>query len=189
MPKKHKHAIGINYNDNYWIIFLKCIGWILLGAGAGFAFFYFFRDFSVSVVDRFRFLQGLFGIRHYEEGMQYARVILTIFAANIVSTAAYFALGYLRMLIPVSLITGLLVTVLLFTGTIINKQASIPLEVILLMAIESFYRCIALSAGEHLQKNRQVIRKWVPVTNIIFIVLLLAGAAFYEVFQIFGYIF
>ena len=189
MPLKPKSSIGINYNDNYWIIFLKCLGWILLGVAAGYAFFYFFRDFSLSVVDRFRFLQGLFGIRHYEEGMQYTRVILTILAANIVSTAAYFALGYLRMLIPIALITGLLVTVLLFTGTIINQRAIIPLEVILLMAAESFYRCIALSAGEHLQKNRQVIRKWVPVTSIIFTALLLVGAAFYEVFQIFGYIF
>jgi hypothetical protein len=189
MPIKPKHAIWINYNDNYWIIFLKCLGWILLGAAAGYAFFYFFRDFSVSVVDRFRFLQGLFGIRHYEEGMQYARVVIMIFAGNIISTAAYFALGYLRMLIPIALITGLLVTVLLFTGTIINQQPAIPVEVILLMAIESFYRCIALSAGEHLQKNRQVIRKWVPITSIMFTALLLAGAAFYEVFQIFGYIF
>jgi hypothetical protein len=189
MPIKPKHAIRINYNDNYWIIFLKCLGWILLGAAAGYVFFYFFRDFSVSVVDRFRFLQGLFGIRHYEEGMQYARVILMIFAGNIISTAAYFALGYLRMLIPISILTGFLVTVLLFTGTVNNQQAAIPLEVILLMGTESFYRCIALSAGEHLQKNRQIIRKWVPITSIIFIVLLLAGAAFYEVFQIFGYIF
>jgi hypothetical protein len=189
MPIKPKHAIRIYYNDNYWIIFLKCLGWILLGAAAGYVFFYFFRDFSVSVVDRFRFLQGLFGIRHYEEGMQYARVILMIFAGNIISTAAYFALGYLRMLIPISILTGFLVTVLLFTGTVNNQQAAIPLEVILLMGTESFYRCIALSAGEHLQKNRQIIRKWVPITSIIFIVLLLAGAAFYEVFQIFGYIF
>lgn len=189
MPAGTKHSIRVNYNDNYWIIFLKCLGWILLGAGAGYAFFYFFRDFSVSVVDRFRFLQGLFGIRHYEEGMQYARVILMIFAGNLISTTAYFALGYLRMLIPISILTGFLVTLLLFTGTVANQQAVIPAEVILLMAAESFYRCIALSAGEHLQKNRQVIRKWVTVTSIIFIVLLLAGAAFYEVFQIFGYIF
>ncbi len=189
MQQRPQHSIRINYNNNYWVIFLKCLGWILLGAAAGYAFFYFFRDFSVLAVGKFKFLQGLFGIRHYEEGMQYLRVILMIFAGNIISTAAYFALGYLRMLIPIAIITGLLVTVLLFTGTVTNQQTTIPVEVILLIGTETFYRCIALTTGEHLQKNRQVMHKWVTVTGIVFTALLLVGAAFYEVFQIFGYIF
>lgn len=189
MPAKYKHGIIKNYKNNYWIIFLKCIGWILLGAAAGYAFFYFFRGFSISIVERFKFLQGLFGIRHYETGMQYTRVVLMIFAGNIISTAAYFALGYLRMLIPAAILTGFLVTVLLFTGTVRNMQPAVPLEVLILMSAESFYRSIALSTGEHLQKNRPGIRKWVPAAGTIFIVLLLAAAAFYEVYQIFGYIF
>ncbi len=188
MPARKKYPIKNNPKDNYWIILLKCLGWMLLGAAAGYAFFYFFRDFSVSLIERFKFLQGLFGIRQYEEGIRYVNVILMIFAGNLVSTAAYFALGYLRLLIPVSILTGFMVIMLLFTGIVRNQQA-IPVEVIILISVESFYRCIALSTGEHLQKNRPAVRKWVPIVSIIFIALLLAGAAFYEVYQIFGYIF
>ena len=55
MPAKYKHGIIKNYKNNYWIIFLKCIGWILLGAAAGYAFFYFFRGFSISIVERLSF--------------------------------------------------------------------------------------------------------------------------------------
>ena len=174
-------------NSNFWVIFLKCIGWLVLGVAAGFAFFYFFRDFSVTLIDRYKFIQGIFGIKQYLPGTSFSKVLLTILVGNIISTAAYFALGWLRALIPVSILTGFVVSVLLFTGTIRNQQTIIPFEVIILVCIEALYRCLALTAGEHLVKNH-LRKKAVFIVSIVAVILLLAGAALYEVYQIFGYI-
>ncbi|MBN1299291.1 MAG: hypothetical protein JW997_06375 [Actinobacteria bacterium] len=170
--------------NNFWIILLKCIGWLVLGAAAGYAFFYFFSDLSVNIIQKYKFLQGIFGISQASESSTYISVILLIIAANLISTAAYFILSYFRLLIPLSIITGFLMTLLLFTGAVI-RNISIPGEVIALFAIEAFYRCIALSGGEHLFKNR-LNKKFVFISTIISVFLLIIAAAFYEAQQIFG---
>lgn len=185
--QKPKHAIKINYSYNYWVILTECIGWFLLGAVAGFAVFYFFTDFSITFINKYKFLQGIFGIKQYEEGMRYVAVLLVILVGNIVSTVAYFALGYFKTLIPLSIITGFFMVILLFAGSAI-RQVIMPLEVIILFSVESLYRCMALSAGEHLYKNK-LEKKSVLVSSIMVIFLFLLGAAFYEIYQIFGYIF
>ena len=175
-----------NLNKNYWVIFGKCMGWLALGIALGLLFFYVFKDFSVAAIDRFKFLQGIFGISEYQEGMLFGRVISTILIANLISTAAYFTLGYFRLLIPIAIITGFFVIVLLMTG-IIRHQQAIPFEVLMLMAGETLYRMIALATGEHLYKNR-LSRRWVFVLAVSAVFVLYAGMALYEVFQIFGYI-
>jgi hypothetical protein len=174
-------------NNDFWVIFFKCIGWLALGAAAGFVFFYFFKDFSVTLIDRYKVIQGIFGIKQYQPGTSYTNVLLTILVGNLISTAAYFALGWLKALIPASILTGFVVTVLLLTGTVRNQQLLIPLEVIILACVEAIYRCLALTAGEHLVKNR-LRKKAIFIVSVVVIVLLLAGAALYEVYQIFGYI-
>lgn len=176
----------VSHNE-FWVIFFKCIGWLVLGAAAGFAFYYFFRDFSVTLIGRYKFIQGIFGIKQFQTGTGFSKVLLTILVGNLISTASYFVIGWLRALIPVSILTGLIVTVLLFTGTIRNQQPVIPLEVTILVCVEALYRCIALSAGEHLAKNR-LIKKAIFTTSAIATAILWAGAALYEVYQIFGYI-
>lgn len=176
----------VSRND-FWVIFFKCVGWLVLGAAAGFVFFYFFRDFSVTLINRYKFIQGIFGIKQFQEGTGFSKVLLTILAGNLISTASYFLIGWLRALIPVSILTGLIVTVLLFTGTIRNQQPVIPLEVTVLVCLEALYRCIALAAGEHLIKNRQS-SKAVFMASVLLVAILLVGAALFEVYQIFGYI-
>lgn len=179
-----KHARKSSINDNYFIIFLKCILWLVLGGAVGFLFFYFFKNQAVYFINKFKIIQGVFGIREYKQGMTYSSVLLTVLAGNLISTAAYFVLGYLRTLIPISIITGFFVIVLLMAGTVRHATA-LPLEVILLSSLETFYRALALATGEHIQKNK-FRRKTVPIIAIVIIILLLAGAAFYEMSQIFG---
>jgi hypothetical protein len=184
---KARHVISPTVKTNFWLIFFKCIGWLLIGGAAGFAFFYFFKDFSVTLIDKYKFIQGIFGIKQYQPGTVFLKVLLTILAGNLISTAAYFAIGWLRALIPASILTGFVITIILFTGTIRNLQTAIPLEVIVLVCVEALYRCLALTAGEHLAKNR-LRKKAVFISSVLAVVFLLAGAALYEVYQIFGYI-
>jgi len=158
--------------------------WLALGAAAGFLFFYFFKNQSVFFINKFKFFQSIFGIREYREGMVYVNVLLTILAGNLISTGAYFALGYLRMLIPITIITGFFVVLLLMTGTVRHLQA-IPPEVILLTSLETFYRILATTTGEHLQKNK-LRKKSVLIVPLIVIMMLLGIAAYYEMIQIFG---
>ncbi len=172
---------------NYWVIFGKCIGWLALGIVVGLLFFYGFKDFSVTAIERFKFLQGIFGISEYQEGMLFGRVLSTILIANLISTAAYFTLGYFRLLIPIAIITGFFVIVLLMTG-IIRHQQAIPLEVVLLLSGETIYRMLALTTGEHLQKNK-LDRRWVFILAVSIIVVLYLAMALYETYQIFGYVF
>lgn len=174
-------------HNNYWVIFGKCIGWLLLGAVAGYAFFYFFTDFCVNFVTKYKFIQGLFGLNQYAEGSKYIAVLLAIIIGNLVSTIAYFILGYFRLLLPLSIITGFLMIILLFTGSVI-RNISIPSEVIILFSVEAFYRCIALTTGEHLFKNK-LENKAVLAVSVPAVIVLLLGAAFYEIYQIFGYVF
>jgi hypothetical protein len=170
--------------DNYWVIFGKCAGWIALGVAIGLLFFFGFRDLSVTLIERFKFLQGIFGISEYQQGMLFGRVLSTILVANLISTAAYFTLGYFRLLIPISIVTGFFVVVLLMTG-IIRHQQAIPLEVILLMTGETIYRIIALTTGEYLQKNK-LRRRWVFIVSVVMVIILFIAMALYEVYQIFG---
>jgi hypothetical protein len=170
--------------DNYWVIFGKSILWLALGATAGFLFFYFFKNQGAYFIDKFKFFQSIFGISQYKEGMVYESVLLTILAGNLISTAAYFALGYLRMLVPITIITGFFVILLLMTGTVRHSQ-SVPLEVILLTSLETFYRMLAITVGEHLQKNK-LRKKSVLVISLIVVIVLLGIAAYYEMVQIFG---
>ena len=170
--------------DNYWVIFGKSILWLALGAGVGFLFFYFFKNQSVYFINKFKFFQSIFGIREYKEGMVYASVLLTILAGNLISTGAYFALGYLRMLIPITIITGFFVVLLLMTGTVRHLQ-TVPLEVILLTSLETFYRILVITAGEHLQKNK-LRKKSVLIVSLIVVIVLLGIAAYYEMVQILG---
>jgi len=182
-----KMRIRSNYHslkDNYWVIFGTSILWLALGATAGFLVFYFFKNQSVYFINKFKFFQNIFGIREYKEGMVYATVFLTILAGNLISTGAYFALGYLRMLIPITIVTGFFVVLLLMTGTVRHLQ-SVPLEVILLTSLETFYRMIAITTGEHLQKNK-LKKKSVLVVSLIAVIVLLGIAAYYEMIQIFG---
>ncbi len=182
-----KHAVKVVYSNRYWAILFKCLGFFLLGLVLGLLFFIFFKDLTVSLIDRYKFLQGFFGMKQYEQGVSYHTVLTSILFGNIVSTLAYFILGYFRTLIPLSVISGFLMVLLLFAGAV-KRQAPIPLEVLILFSIESFYRCVALTSGEHLYKNR-LVKKHPFIISIIFILLFIVGAAFYEVFQIFGYIF
>ena len=78
---------------DYLIIFLKCMLFLGLGLAAGLIFYYFFRHESVIFIEKFKFLQSVFGIREYSGGMTFTYVFLTIFLGNMVSTAGYFALG------------------------------------------------------------------------------------------------
>ncbi|MBE3036363.1 MAG: hypothetical protein IMZ70_04685 [Candidatus Atribacteria bacterium] len=176
--------IYYSLKDNYWIIFGKSILCLALGATAGFLFFYFFKNQGVYFINKFLFFQSIFGIREYKEGMVYASVLLTILAGNLISTGAYFALGYLRMLIPMTIITGFFVVLLLMTGAVRHLQI-VPLEVILLVSLETFYRMLAITAGEHLQKNK-LRKKSVLVVSLIVVIMLLGITAYYEMVQIFG---
>jgi len=184
---KHKIRSRDNFyslKDNYWVIFGKSTLWLALGAAIGFLIFYFFKNQSVYFIDKFKFFQSIFGIREYKEGMVYINVLLAILAGNLISTGAYFTLGYLRMLIPTTIVTGFFVVLLLMTGTIRHLQA-VPPEVIVLTSLETFYRMLAITTGEYLQKNR-LKKKSVLVVSLVAIILLLGIAVYYEMIQIFG---
>jgi hypothetical protein len=182
-----KHAIKVYYGNSYWVILAKCLGLFLAGAVIGLLFFYFFRNWSLSAIDRYKFLQNIFGVMHYEPGVRYISVLSAILIGNVISTIAYFILGYFKTLIPLSILSGFLMILILLTGAV-KRQIAIPPEVIILFSVESFYRCLALTEGEHLFKNR-LARKHVFVLSVVFIFILLFSTAFYEIYQIFGYIF
>jgi flagellar basal body-associated protein FliL len=184
---KPKHAIKILYHNRFWVIFLKCLGLFFAGAMAGLIFFYFFKDLSVALTERYKFLQSIFGVRQYEPGVRYLSVLGAILLGNIISTTAYFILSYFKTLIPLSVLSGFLMVILLFAGAEV-RQTAVPAEVFVLFSVEAFYRCLALTGGEHLYKNR-FEKKSVFITTVVVIFVLLLGAAFYEIYQVFGYIF
>lgn len=167
----------------YFSIFMKSLLALLAGAALGFIFFYFFKNASVFIIDKFRILQGVFGIREYQEGMSFNYVLAAIFFGNLLSTLGYFALGYLRAALPVSFITGVFMIIFLFSGTI-RHGTPIPAEVIMLSSIEMFYRVMALATGEYINKNR-FNNKAVPLSSIIIIFIMFISAVFYELYQIF----
>ncbi|MBU2562902.1 MAG: hypothetical protein KJ568_00460 [Actinobacteria bacterium] len=167
----------------YFSIFIKSLLTLLAGAAVGFVFFYFFKNASVFIIDKFKILQGIFGIREYQEGMSFNYVLAAIFLGNLLSTIGYFTLGFLKASLPVSFITGVFMVIFLFTGTI-RHGTSIPVEVILLSSIEMFYRVMALATGEYINKNR-FKNKAIPLSSIIIIFIMFISAVFYELYQIF----
>ncbi len=167
----------------YFLIFIKSFLVFLAGAAAGFLFFYFFRDASVFIMDKFSFIQNIFGIRQYQEGMSFNYVFAAIFFGNLLSAIGFFALGYLKASLPVSFVTGIFMMLFLFTGTV-RHGIQIPLEVILLSSIEMFYRIVALATGEYINRYR-FENKVIPWVSIIVIFVMFASGVFYELYQIF----
>ncbi len=185
MSKRIYKPVGYinNLNNNYWIIFIKSLGWIVLGAALGFAFFYFFMYLSIVFIDRVKFLQSIFGISEYQQGISFASVLVVIIVGNLASTSAYFILGYLKSLIPIALLTGFFVIVLAAAGTI-RHQAAIPMEVVLLLSGETTYRVAAMTTGEHFRKNG-LKKRWVLISSLIAVFLMFIGAVIYEMMQLF----
>ncbi len=167
----------------FWIIFLKSIGLFASGVALGYLFYFFFKEQSAYIIERFKILQQFFGINEYSEGMTYSRVFTTIFIGNFISTILYFVLGYLRLSLPVSFISGLFISIFLFSG-IVRHGISIPPEVIILSSTEMLYRIITISSGEYIHKYR-LSSLVVPIISISTVIILYLTASFYEVIQIF----
>ena len=167
----------------FFLIFIKSLLLFAAGIVLGLIFFYFFKDQSVFIIERFKMIQSFFGIQEYQEGTSFNYVLLTILIGNIVSTIGYFFLGFLRASLPVSFISGFFIIIFLFAGTIRHEMA-IPLEVIALSSIEMFYRIVALSTGEYLGKQRFKNRA-IPITSLTLVFILYIGAVIYEMSQIF----
>ncbi len=167
----------------YFSIFIRTLLIFLAGAAIGFLFFYFFKDASVFIIDKFGVLQSIFGIRQFQEGMSFGYVFAAIFLGNLLSTLGYFTLGFLRASLPVSFVTGIFMILFLFTGTI-RHGIPIPLEVILLSSMEMFYRIIALATGEYINRNK-FKNKVIPLVSIIIIFIIFVSAVIYELYQLF----
>ncbi len=167
----------------FWIIFLKSIGLFAAGTALGYLFYFFFKEQSAYIIDRFKILQQFFGINEYSEGMTYFRVFITIFIGNFISTILYFVLGYLRLSMPVSFISGLFISIFLFSG-IVRHGIPIPAEVIILSSTEMLYRIITISSGAYIHKYR-LSNKVVPILSISIVIILYITASFYEIIQIF----
>jgi hypothetical protein len=182
-PPSHA-AVNMSHKRNLVFIFLKSLGSLLAGAALGYGFYYFFSSQSAVIIDKFKILQSFFGISQYSEGMTVTRVIVTILLGNLISTLCYIGLGYGRLSLPVSLITGLFISVFLFSGIIRHDTRTIPLEVILLISIEMVYRVLAVSTGEYLSRYGLGSRL-VPVVSSSIIFILYLSAALYELWQLF----
>ncbi len=167
----------------YWMIFLKSLGLFALGVVLGYLFYYFFSSESVFIIERFKVLQSFFGINQYSDGMTINIVILTVLLGNFISILCYIALGYARLSLPVSFISGFFIAVFLFSG-IIRNGIPIPLEVAVLSLIEMLYRIVAISTGEYLNRYRFESRT-IPITGLSCVFVLYLAAALYEVWQIF----
>lgn len=167
----------------YFSIFLKNILIFLAGAAAGYLFFYFFKDASVFIMDKFKFIQNIFGIRQYQEGMSFSYVFAAVFFGNLLSTIGFFALGFLRASLPVSFITGIFMILFLFTGTV-RHGIPVPMEVFLLTSIEMFYRVVALATGEYINRYR-FQNKIIPLVSLAVIFVMFIAGVFYELYQLF----
>lgn len=164
---------------NYFLIFTVSLFLFFVGALFGFIFFYFFKQQSVFIIDKFKLLQSIFGIREYQEGMSFIYLFSVIFLGNLFSIIGYFALGYFKALIPVSVISGFFIIIFLFSGTI-RHGTPLPGEVILLSSMEMFYRIMTISLGEYIQKCK-FKNKILVIILIALIILIFAGAVFYEI--------
>jgi hypothetical protein len=167
----------------YWTIFLKSLGLFASGVVPGYIFYYFFSSQSAYFIEKFKVLQSFFGINQYSEGMTINIVLLTVLLGNLISTICYIALGYARLSLPVSFISGFFIAVFLFSG-IIRHGIPIPLEVAVLSSIEMLYRIVAISTGEFLNRYR-FKNRIIPITALSCVFVLYLAAALYEVWQIF----
>ncbi len=180
-----RHAAGkTNYSRNMISIFLKSLGLLVLGAVLGYVIYYFFSSQSAAIIDRFKVLQSFFGISQYSQGMTFTRVAVTILLGNLISIICYMGLGYGRLSLPVSFISGLFISVFLFSGIIRNNTDTIPLEVIILIAVEMLYRVLTVSTGEYLSRYR-LGSKIVPWVSLSIVFVFYTAAALYEIWQIF----
>ncbi len=118
----------------FFSIFIKVLLLFIAGTVLGLIFFYFFKDQSVFIIERFKIVQSFFGIQEYQGGTSFNYVLLTILIGNLLSTLGYFFLGFLRASLPVSFISGFFIIIFLFAGTI-RHGIAIPLEVIVLSCI------------------------------------------------------
>ncbi len=155
----------------YWILFLKSLGLFASGLLPGYLFYFFFSSQSVYIIERFKILQSLFGIDQYSAGMAAGKVLLTIILGNLISIICYAALGYARLSLPVSFITGFFIAVFLFSG-IIRHETAIPAEVIVLVSIEMLYRIIAISTGEYIARHR-FKSMYIPISALSIVLILL----------------
>jgi hypothetical protein len=167
----------------YLLFFVKNLIFFIAGTAAGLLFFYLLKDISVFIMEKFSFIQNIFGIRTYEEGMSFGYIFSAIFLGNLLSTAGYFALGYLRASLPVSFISGFFMMMFLFTGSI-KHGMPVPGEVVVLSSIEMFYRIIALTTGNFININK-FKNKAIPIVSIIIIFVMFILGVFYELYQIF----
>ncbi|MFO7928700.1 MAG: hypothetical protein R6U35_03430 [Candidatus Humimicrobiaceae bacterium] len=171
----------------FYKIFIITTAASIVGGIFGFAFYFFFEETAVLLIEKFKFIQSIFGIETYREGMSFPYIFLVIFLGNLISTIGYFGLGYIRAVMPVAFITGFLITVLLFTGTVRHSRG-IPADVIILVSVEAFYRVLALSTGEYANKNKFKNEKGI-LAAVSFIIILFLFGVFFEVYSIFGSIF
>ncbi|MBN2073323.1 MAG: hypothetical protein JW770_05200 [Actinobacteria bacterium] len=180
-----EHNENIRYFIKYYIkILSRNLGFLLAGSVPGFLFYYFFRETAVFIIEKFKIFQGIFGIMEYQDSASSGHILLVILAGNLLSTAAYTALGYLRTGIPVSFISGFFIIIFLFTGTI-RHGIGIPVEVMILVSMEMFYRMMAASTGEFTSRYRKE-NKLVIIVSAVVILMIYLGAALYEMHQIFG---
>ncbi len=169
-----------NFNKIFGITLASTI----IGGLFGFIFFFFFKETAVIFIEKFKFVQSIFGIREYEQGMTFSYIFLVIFFGNLISTIGYFGLGYIRAVIPIGFITGFLVLTLLLTGIVRHSQL-IPADVIILASVETFYRVLALSIGEYINKNK-FKNKIGIIIAISFIIILFLFGVFFEIYSILG---
>ncbi|MBC7334270.1 MAG: hypothetical protein H5T85_07440 [Actinobacteria bacterium] len=173
---------------SYFFILVSSLFFLSVGALVGFVFFRFFKDESVFIINKFKILQGFVGIREYKEGMSIVYAFIVILLGNLFSTIGYGVLGYLRTLIPVSLVSGFFIVIFLLSGTIRHSMA-LPVSMVILSSIEMFYRAMAMALGEYIQKRRALRRtlskKVVTAILVIVFLLLMAGIA-YELLLIYN---
>ncbi len=155
----------------------------VLGAVIGYGFFYLFEQPAAAAMEKFKVLQGFFGIREFEPAMSIVYVSAVIFLGNLFSTFGYFGLGWLKASLPMGFITGFFLSVFLFTGTI-RHGIAIPIDVYVLVTVEAIYRVMALSLGEFFQKNKTRNKRLVWGVSITIGILFLFGVL-YELFSLY----
>jgi|GEM_PF-782910 len=183
--KPPRHAAGkYDFKKKFFTVFLKSMGLLILGAALGYGFYYFFSSQSAFIIEKFKLLQSFFGISQYTQGMTFDRVALTILLGNFISTLCYVGLGYGRLSLPVSFISGFFIAVFLYSGLVRHNTVTIPAEVFILSSVEMLYRVMAVSTGEYLSRNG-LGSKVIPAISFSIIFILFLAAALYEVWQIF----
>lgn len=173
---------------SYFFAFVLSLLFIAIGVLIGFIFFRYFKEESVLVINKFKILQRFVGIREYKEGMSIVYVFIVILLGNLFSTIGYGVLGYLRALIPVSLVSGFFIVIFLLSGTIRHSMA-LPVSMVVLSSLEMFYRAMAMALGEYIQERRALRRtlsKKVVRSILVIVFLLLLTGVVYELLLIYN---